>query len=145
MKSRSIFLFCISLNIFCLQKNKHKEGYMLFNQNIVELCRKNTFFRKEVVTGPHSQVVLMSIPRGQDIGEEVHDVDQTLVFVQGHGRAITNGTTSEIYANHLIFVPAGMKHNVENIGSEDLKLYTIYAPVEHPVGTIEKTKPNSKH
>lgn len=113
---------------------------MAFNQNIIELCKKNSFFRKEVVTGPHSQVVLMSILPGQDIGEEVHKVDQTLIFVQGTGQAVLNGKSSDIGANSLVFVPAGTKHNFKNTGSQDLKLYTIYAPAQHKPGTVEKTK-----
>lgn len=113
---------------------------MIFNQNIVELAKQNNFFRKEVVTGPHSQVVLMSIKPGQDIGQEVHKVDQTLVFVQGTGKAVINGQTSAIAANHLVFVPAGTQHNFINTGNQDLKLYTIYAPAQHKPGTVEKTK-----
>ena len=113
---------------------------MAFNQNIIELCKKNSFFRKEMVTGLHSQVVLMSILPGQDIGEEVHKVDQTLIFVQGNGQSIINGTTSDFGPNHLVFVPAGAKHNFKNTGTQDLKLYTIYAPAQHKPGTVEKTK-----
>ena len=65
-----------------------------FNRNIADLARKNSFFRQEVVTGSHSQVVLMSIPPGGEIGEETHhDVDQTLIFVDGNGNAILNGET----------------------------------------------------
>lgn len=116
---------------------------MWFNHNIVELCKQNSFFRKEIVTGPHSQVVLMNVLPGQDIGEEVHKVDQSLVFVQGKGQAILNGKTSEIAPGHLVFVPAGTRHNFKNTGSEDLKLYTIYAPTEHKPGEVVKTKPES--
>lgn len=116
---------------------------MPFNKNIIELCKENTFFRKEVVTGPHSQVVLMNLLPGQDIGEEVHKVDQILIFVQGTGKAILNGASSEVSAGHLAFVPAGTKHNFINTGSQDLKLYTIYAPAQHKPGTVEKTKPEN--
>ena len=87
----------------------------------------------------------MSIPVGEEIGEETHDdVDQTLIFVQGHGQAIINGVVSEVFPNHLVFVPMGTRHNFKNIGSEDLKLFTVYAPAEHKPGTIEKTKAESK-
>jgi mannose-6-phosphate isomerase-like protein (cupin superfamily) len=82
----------------------------------------------------------MSIPVGGDIGEEIHDVDQTLVFVAGHGQTIINGQSSDVYPNHLVFVPAGAKHNFKNIGADELKLFTIYAPAEHKQGTIEKDK-----
>lgn len=123
------------------KKSENKGKKMIFNQNIVELAKKNDFFRKELVTGEHSQVVLMSIPVGQDIGQEVHKVDQTLIFVQGRGQAIINGNVSDVKANHLVFVPAGAQHNFKNTGSEDLKLFTIYAPAQHKPGTIAKTKP----
>lgn len=119
-----------------------KEGVsLIFNKNIFELARQNSFFRKELVTGKHSQVVLMSIPVGGEIGMERHKVDQTLVFVCGHGEAIINGAHSDVYAQHLVFVPAGAEHNFKNIGSEDLKLFTMYAPPEHKPGTLEETKP----
>jgi mannose-6-phosphate isomerase-like protein (cupin superfamily) len=112
-----------------------------FNQDIANLARKNEFFRQEVVTGSHSQVVLMSIPAGGEIGEETHpDVDQTLIFVEGHGKAILNGEQSQVGPNSLCFVPAGTRHNFVNTGGTDLKLYTVYAPPEHAPGTVHKTK-----
>ncbi len=114
---------------------------MNFNSDIVALAQKNQNFRQEVVTGTHSQVVLMSIPPGGEIGEETHhDVDQVLVFVSGEGRAVLNDEQSSITANSLCFVPAGTKHNFINTGSSDLKLYTVYAPPEHAPGTVHKTK-----
>ena len=113
---------------------------MIFNKNIFELAEQNNFFRKEMVTGSHSQVVLMSIPVGGEIGMEQHKVDQTLVFVSGHGQAIINGEVSDIYPGHLVFVVAGAQHNFKNIGADELKLFTIYAPAQHKPGTIEKTK-----
>ncbi len=112
-----------------------------FNQDIANLARKNAFFRQEVVTGSHSQVVLMSIPRGGEIGEETHpDVDQTLIFVAGQGQAILNGEPSPVGPNSLCFVPAGTRHNFVNTGATDLKLYTVYAPPEHAPGTVHQTK-----
>lgn len=112
----------------------------LFNKNIFELAKQNTFFRKELVTAQHSQVVVMSIPVGGEIGMEVHKVDQTLIFVSGHGQAILNDEVSDVYANHLVLVPAGTKHNFKNIGAEELKLFTIYAPPQHKPGTVEESK-----
>lgn len=111
-----------------------------FDGDIVKLAKENTYFRQEVVTGAHSQVVLMSIPPGGEIGEEVHEVDQTLIFVQGGGKAILDGETTRVEENTLVFVPAGTKHNFVNVGSDDLKLYTVYAPPEHKPGTVHKTK-----
>ena len=108
--------------------------------NIINSARENNFFRQELMTGEHSQVVVMSIPPGGEIGEEIHHVDQVLVFVDGEGEATLNGQKSKVSAGDLTFVPAGTKHNFINTGNKDLKLYTIYSPPEHKPGTIHKTK-----
>ena len=111
------------------------------NDDIVARARQNDAFRREVITGQHSQVVLMTIPPGGEIGEEVHDhVDQVLVFVEGEGEAILEGETSSVHANGMAFVPAGTKHNFRNTGAGPLRLYTVYAPPEHPPGTVHQTK-----
>lgn len=114
---------------------------MAFNEDIVKRAKANSYFREVLATGPHSQVVVMNIPPGGDIGEEVHDdVDQVLVFVQGRGKAILNGHESAVGPDRLVHVPAGTRHNFVNTGAIDLRLYTIYAPPEHEPGTIHKTK-----
>ncbi len=82
----------------------------------------------------------MSIPVGGEIGMEVHEVDQTLLFVEGAGEAILDDEKTSITAGHLVFVPAGTKHNFLNTGSGDMKLITVYAPSEHQPGTVHKTK-----
>lgn len=110
------------------------------NENIIDLVKQNSFYRKEIITGLHSQVVIMNIKVGEEIGEEVHDVDQTFFFVEGHGQAIINDFVSDIHPQHLLFIPAGTRHNIKNGGLEDFKLFTIYAPAEHKPGTVEKTK-----
>jgi mannose-6-phosphate isomerase-like protein (cupin superfamily) len=112
-----------------------------FAGDIVALARENTDFRREVITGQNSQVVLMSIEPGGEIGEEVHeDVDQVLAFVGGEGEAILDGQRSGVGADALVFVPAGTRHNFVNSGSAPLKLFTVYAPPEHPAGTVHRTK-----
>lgn len=113
---------------------------MIFHQNIIELTQKNSFFRKEVITGNHSQVVLMALQVGEDIGEETHKVDQIFFFVEGTGQAIINGVTTETLPNQLVLVPSGTKHNFKNTGTQVMKLFTIYAPAQHKPGTVEKTK-----
>jgi mannose-6-phosphate isomerase-like protein (cupin superfamily) len=114
---------------------------MPFNEDIVKRAKANSYFREVLATGPHSQVVVMSIPPGGDIGEEVHDdLDQTLVFVGGEGQAILDGEKSAVAVDRLVHVPAGTRHNFVNTGKVDLRLYTIYAPPEHKPGTIHKTK-----
>jgi mannose-6-phosphate isomerase-like protein (cupin superfamily) len=114
---------------------------MAFNEDIVRRAKANSYFREVLSTGPNSQVVVMSIPPGGDIGDEVHpDVDQVLVFVQGEGEAILDGQKSVIAVDRLVHVPAGTRHNFVNTGKTDLRLYTIYAPPEHAPGTIHKTQ-----
>ncbi len=94
-----------------------------------------------MATGAHSQLVLMSIDRDSEIGEEVHDdVDQLLFFVGGDGEAILDGEPSPVTANSVVFVPAGTRHNFRTAGGSPLKLYTVYAPPEHPAGTVHRTK-----
>lgn len=114
---------------------------MSFNEDIVQRAKANSYFREVLATGPNSQVVVMSIPPGGEIGDEVHeDVDQVLVFVEGTGEAILDGVTSAVSVDRLVQVPAGTRHNFVNTGKADLRLYTIYAPPEHAPGTIHKTK-----
>jgi mannose-6-phosphate isomerase-like protein (cupin superfamily) len=115
--------------------------FLPFNEDIVSRAKRNAFFREVVSTGPHAQVVVMSIPPNGEIGEEVHaEVDQVLVFVEGEGIALLDGHLSPVVAGHLVHVPAGTRHNITNAGSVDLKLYTVYAPPQHAPGTIHRTK-----
>lgn len=114
---------------------------MAFNIDIVAAAKTNTFFRQVLSTGPNAQVVVMSIPSGGEIGEEVHEhVDQILAFVDGEGVAILEGVESFVGPDRLVHVPAGLRHNVVNRGSADLRLYTVYAPPQHAQGTIHRTK-----
>jgi mannose-6-phosphate isomerase-like protein (cupin superfamily) len=118
-----------------------KEVIVSFNEDIVARASANRWFREVLSTGPHSQVVVMSIPVGADIGEEVHDrVDQVLVCVEGEGAAVLDGQRSPVHPGHLVHVPAGTRHDLVNTGSVDLKLYTIYAPPQHAQGTIHRTR-----
>lgn len=109
--------------------------------NIHELALQNSDFRKVLFTNTHSQVVLMSLLPGEDIGKEIHDdVDQVLVFVSGKGEALIDHEISAIGPGDLFDVPAGAEHNFTNTGSEVLKLFTIYSPPEHPAGVAFATK-----
>jgi len=113
----------------------------MFHQNISELAKENTNFRKVILTGEQSQVVLMSIPPGGDIGMETHpNTDQILFFVEGNGEATLNGEKKSVTVNDVVFVPAGTEHNFVNKGSDALKLFTVYAPPNHPDGIVEATK-----
>ncbi len=109
--------------------------------DIVSLAKQNTFFRKEIMTADHTQVVLMSLKPGEDIGLEVHKkIDQILVFVQGSGEANITGKKIPIKEGDLAFVPAGTVHDFVNTGKTDLKLFTTYSPPNHQAGVIQKTK-----
>jgi mannose-6-phosphate isomerase-like protein (cupin superfamily) len=109
--------------------------------DIIAAARSNDAFRREVLTGEHEQVVVMTIPPGGEIGEEVHpDTDQVLAFVDGHGEAVLEGQRSAVGQNDLVFVRAGTRHNFVNTGDSPLRLITIYAPPEHEPGTVHQTK-----
>lgn len=110
-------------------------------KNIEQETLQNDYFRKEVFTGKHLQMTVMSLLPGEDIGAEVHhDTDQFLRIEQGTGKAIINGQEYDIADDFAIIIPAGADHNVMNTGDVLMKLYSIYTPVEHPVGTIHKDK-----
>ncbi len=111
-----------------------------FNKDILKLTRENKDFRRVILTNEHSQLVLMSIEPGDEIGEETHEVDQVLVFVEGEGQAVLAGKKAKVAPGHLVEVPAGTKHNFVNTGDTPLKLYTIYAPPEEEEGLVHKTK-----
>ena len=116
-----------------------KATYMV-HKNLVEHSLQNENFRSVVLTNQHSQLVLMSLLPSEEIGEEVHDVDQILFITQGSGQAILDGVSDEIKSGDIVNVPAGAKHNVINSDSGSMKLFTVYSPPEHEDGTIHKTK-----
>jgi mannose-6-phosphate isomerase-like protein (cupin superfamily) len=109
--------------------------------NIENETLSNDYFRKEVFTGEHLQMTVMSLLPGEDIGAEVHDTtDQFLRIEQGSGVALIGETEYAVEDDFAIIIPAGMNHNVTNTGEIPMKLYSIYTPAEHPVGTIHKDK-----
>jgi mannose-6-phosphate isomerase-like protein (cupin superfamily) len=113
-----------------------------FAQNIEKLTLANDNFRKVLYTGKHSQLVLMSLLPGEEIGMEVHeDNDQFFRFEKGQGKCLIDGNEYEISDGTAIIVPAGAQHNIINISqSQELKLYTIYSPAHHQDGVLRKTK-----
>ena len=113
------------------------KGYSL---NIEKETKSNTDYRRVLYTAKHSQLVLMSLAPGEEIGEEVHQLDQFLRFEEGEGKAILDGVEHPVSANDAVVVPEGVRHNVINTGSGPLKLYTVYSPPAHKDGTVEKTK-----
>ncbi len=110
-------------------------------KNLTRQAVDNNYFRHVLATGTHVQVVVMSIPPGGDIGEEVHaDTDQILYLAEGAGEAILEGTASAFEAGDLVLVPAGTRHNFRTVGDSAMKIITAYAPPHHPDGTIHATK-----
>jgi mannose-6-phosphate isomerase-like protein (cupin superfamily) len=103
---------------------------------------KNADFRRVLYTGKHSQLVLMSIKPGEEIGEETHeDVDQFFRFEAGEGKVIIDGVEHRVKNGNGVIVPAGARHNVVNTSKRtDLRLYTIYSPPEHQDGIVRQTK-----
>jgi mannose-6-phosphate isomerase-like protein (cupin superfamily) len=113
----------------------------VINFSIATEAEKSPDFRRVLWTGEHSQLVIMTIPPGGEIGEEVHeDVDQILTFVSGTGKAIVSGAEKNVAQGDLVVVPAGKKHNFVNTGPNPLILYTVYGPPEHADGAVHKTK-----
>lgn len=108
--------------------------------NIERETLKNRNFRKVLFTGPHHQLVVMSLKPGEEIGKEKHDVDQFFRVEQGRGVVVMNGKSSRVKAESGFVVPAGTEHNVINKGDEDMRLYTIYSSPQHADGVIQKTK-----
>lgn len=112
-----------------------------YTGSIRKLAKNNGDFRREIVTNKHSQVVLMCLQAGEDIGEETHaDVDQVLILVEGEGTAVLDGGRREVEKGSMVVVPAGTRHNLINSGDEPLHLYTIYAPPQHAPGTVHATR-----
>lgn len=113
------------------------KGYV---ENIEKESLANENFRKVLYTASNSQLVVMSLKPGEDIGEEVHELDQFLRVEAGTGKAILDGVEHPIEDGSAIVVPAGAKHNIVNSGSTPMKLYTIYSPPEHRDGVIHEAK-----
>lgn len=106
-----------------------------------KVARGNTWFRHVAFTGRFSQLVLMSIPPDDELGDEVHETaDQIFVIVEGEADAIVVGKARQVNKHDIVFVRAGAHHNIRNTGKEDLKLYMISSPPVHPEGTIHRTR-----
>ena len=110
--------------------------------NIEKLTAGNEFFRHVLFTGPHAQLVVMSLNVGEEIGTEMHAaVDQFFRIEQGSARVVADGKETSAGVGDAIVIPAGTQHNIINASdTKKLKLYTIYSPPNHPDGTIHKTK-----
>lgn len=114
------------------------KGFLI---NIEKTTLNNEYFRKVLYTAKHCQLVVMSLKPKEDIGEEIHHLDQFIRCEAGQGQAILDGVPHQISDGFCIIVPAGAKHNIINTSSDKpLKLYTVYSPPNHRDGVIHKTK-----
>ena len=112
-----------------------------YADDIEKATKANADFRRVLYTGKNLQLVLMTLPPGCDIGEEVHeDRDQFFRIEQGEGVIRIDGADNRVEDDFAVIVPAGARHNVINTGSEPLRLYTIYGPPEHRDGIVHKDK-----
>jgi len=113
-----------------------------FNTNIARDTLENENFRRVLFSAPHSQLVVMSLAPGEEIGMEVHpDNDQFIRIEQGEGRAVIGEDEFNLADDDVVIVPAGANHNIINTSTtHPMKLYTIYSPAHHPDGTIDRTK-----
>jgi len=114
-----------------------KKGYV---NNIEKDTLENSNFRKVLYTSKHSQLVVMNLKPGEDIGEEIHELDQFIRIEKGTGKAVLDGVEHNIEDDWAIIIPEGTKHNIINTGEGEMKLYTIYSPPEHKDGVIRSTK-----
>lgn len=113
------------------------KGYIT---DIEKATKENEDYRRVLYTAKNSQLVLMNIKPGDEIGSEVHDLDQFIRIEDGKGKVILDGVEHEIEDDWAVVIPAGTEHNVINTGDDPLKLYSIYSPPEHKDGTIHPTK-----
>lgn len=108
---------------------------------IAVVAEKSADFRRVLWTGEHTQLVIMTIPPGGEIGEETHEEnDQILTFVSGLGKAVVEGRSKKVKAGDIVVVPAGTLHNFVNDGPNPLVLYTVYGPADHADGAAHRTK-----
>ena len=116
-----------------------------FVGNIEQLTEENKNFREVLYTAKNSQLVVMSLKPMEDIGEEVHELDQFLRIERGGGKAVLDGVEHEISDGFAIIVPAGCKHNIINTSKDaEMKIYTVYSPPNHIDGIVHATKEDAE-
>ena len=145
----AVILIGLGVGIYYYSQNKASNAVALddskanmpYITNIISETEQNTNYRKVLFTGTRSQLVVMDIPPGGEVGAETHTyTEQTLFFLSGTGEAVLGGKTTPIVAGDVVVVTPGTQHNFINTGTDDLKIYTVYAPPNHIDGTVEVTK-----
>jgi len=117
------------------------KGYV---QDIEALAIKNEYFRQVLYTAKHCQLVVMALKPAEEIGAEVHKLDQFFRVEEGSGEAVLDGVRSPIQSGFAVVVPAGTNHNIINTGSVPLKLYTLYSPPNHRDGVVHRTRADAE-
>ena len=126
------------LNVLCeCEYDGNMKGFII---PIEKETFENEAYRRVLYTAGHAQLVLMSLLPGEEIGEEVHHLDQFIRIEEGSARIVLDGETHDLASDHAVVIPEGVRHNVMNIGEGKLKLYTIYTPPEHKDGLVMCTK-----
>jgi len=116
-----------------------------FIADIEDRTESNDDFRRVLYTGPHLQLVVMSLEPGEEIGEEVHEhTDQFFRVEAGKGEIVMDGRATQIEGDMAMLVPAGTRHNIRNTSHKALKLYTLYAPPQHADGTVQRTRADAE-
>lgn len=115
-----------------------------FIQDIEKLAINNDAFRRVLYTAKHCQLVLMALKPAEEIGAEVHKLDQFFRVEEGSGEAVLDGVRTAIRAGFAIVVPAGAKHNIINTGSAPPKLFTLYSPPNHRDGVVHTTRADAE-
>ena len=115
-----------------------------FMQNIEKIAEKNQDFRQVLYTAKNCQLVVMSLKAKEEIGMEVHKLDQFFRVEEGNGEAVLDGVRTAISAGFAVLVPAGTNHNIINTGEGPLKLYTLYAPPNHRDGVVHRTRADAE-
>ena len=131
----------IGRSLFFLPRSLPTTSSMPFQANIAKLTAENTNFRQVLFTGKNSQLVVMSIPPGGEVGQETHKfTEQVLYFQSGTGEAILHGKTTQVSPGDVVIVTPGTQHNFRNTGKVPLQITTTYAPPNHIDGRMHKTK-----
>ena len=118
------------------------KGYV---KNIEEITVKNEDFRQVLYTAKNCQLVIMALKPTEEIGMELHTLDQFFRVEEGTGEALLDGVRTQISAGFAVLVPAGTKHNIINTGSVPMKLYTLYAPPNHRDGVVHHTRTDAEN
>ncbi len=137
-----IFLFSAKMSAPLLSSETNLP--MSYHTNIINDTKENTNFRQVLFTGKNTQLVVMSIPPGGEVGAETHKyTEQTLFFLSGNGEGELDGKKFPVGPGDTVVVVPGTEHNFLNTGTKDLKIYTVYAPPNHIDGRVHKTKADS--